>query len=326
VKRVLGRSGFEVSALGMGCWAIGGPFYEGEDDLGWGIVDDRESIRAIQCGIDLGVNFIDTADVYGAGHSEIVIAQALEGHRQQIVLATKFGLKFDEQSKQVLGADASTAHIRGACEASLRRLNTDYIDLFQFHLNDFPAEETAEVLETLDDLVGQGKIRSYGWSTDFKDRAETFAKHNNCTAIQHQINVIDDSPEVLEVCEKENLASINRGPLAMGLLTGKYDLASTIPAEDVRGKNSPGWMQYFKDGKPNTLWLNKLDSVREILTSGGRSLPQGALAWLWGRSERTIPIPGFRNEQQIVENAEAMEFGALSQDQIREIDSILERN
>ena len=119
------------------------------------------------------------------------------------MLATKFGLKFDEHSKQVLGADASTAHIRGACEASLRRLNTDYIDLFQFHLNDFPAEETAEVLETLDDLVGQGKIRSYGWSTDFKDRAETFAKHDNCTAIQHQINVIDDSPEVIEVCEKE---------------------------------------------------------------------------------------------------------------------------
>lgn len=326
MKRVLGRSGFEVSALGMGCWAIGGPFYEGEDDLGWGVVDDQESIRAIHCGLDLGVNFIDTADVYGAGHSEWVIARALEGHRQQVVLATKFGLKFDEQTKEVLGADASTTHIREACEASLRRLNTDYIDLFQFHLNDFPAEETAEVLDTLDALVGQGKIRSYGWSTDFKDRAETFAKREKCTAIQHQINVIDDSPEILEVCARENLASINRGPLAMGLLTGKYDLVSTIPGQDVRGKNSPGWMQYFKDGKPNALWLNKLDSVREILTSGGRSLPQGALAWLWGRSENTIPIPGFRNERQITENAGAMEFGALSQDQIEEIDRILERH
>ena len=326
MKRVLGRSGFEVSALGMGCWAIGGPFYEGENDLGWGKVDDQESIRAIHCGIDLGVNFIDTADVYGAGHSEMVIAQALEGHRHQVVLATKFGLKFDEQSKQVVGTDATSAYIRGACEASLRRLKTDYIDLFQFHLNDFPAEETAEVLETLDSLVEQGKIRSYGWSTDFKDRAETFARHEKCTAIQHQINVIDDSPEVLAVCASENLASINRGPLAMGLLTGKYDSASTIPGKDVRGRNSPGWMQYFKDGKPNMLWLNKLDSVREILTSGGRSLPQGALAWLWGRSERTIPIPGFRNEQQVTENAGAMKFGALRQDQVREIDRILERN
>ncbi|MDH4020522.1 MAG: aldo/keto reductase [Xanthomonadales bacterium] len=138
--------------------------------------------------------------------------------------------------------------------------------------------------------------------------------------------MIDDSPEVLEVCEKENLASINRGPLAMGLLAGKYDLASTIPGEDVRGKNSPDWMQYFKDGKPNAPWLNKLHSVREILTSGGRSLLQGALAWLWGRSERIIPIPGFRNEQQITGNADAMKFGALSQDQICEIDSILERS
>jgi aryl-alcohol dehydrogenase-like predicted oxidoreductase len=309
----------------MGCWAIGGPFYEGEDDLGWGIVDDQESIRAIHCGLDLGVNFIDTADVYGAGHSETVIAQALQGHRQQVVLATKFGLKFDEQSKQVLGTDASTAYIRRACESSLRRLNTDYIDLYQFHLNDFPAEEAAEVLETLDDLVSQGKIRSFGWSTDFRDRAETFARHDKCTAIQHQINVIDDSSEVLEVCAKNNLASINRGPLAMGLLTGKYDLTSSVSGQDVRGKNSPAWMQYFKDGKPNAFWLNKLDSVREILTSGGRSLPQGALAWLWGRSERTIPIPGFRNERQITENAGAMEFGALSQDQIREIDRLLER-
>jgi len=112
----------------------------------------------------------------------------------------------------------------------------------------------------------------------------------------------------------------------MGLLAGKYDLASTIPGEDVRGKNSPDWMQYFKDGKPNAPWLNKLHSVREILTSGGRSLLQGALAWLWGRSERIIPIPGFRNEQQITGNADAMKFGALSQDQICEIDSILERS
>ena len=326
MKRVLGRSGIEVSAFGMGCWAIGGPFYEGEDDLGWGVVDDQVSIRAIHCGIDQGVTFIDSADVYGAGHSESVIGKALAGHRQQVVLATKFGLKFDEQSKQVLGTDASAAHITSACEASLRRLNTDVIDLYQFHLNDFPAEEAAEVLETLDSLVDSGKIRSYGWSTDFKDRAETFARNDNCTAIQHQINVIDDSPDVIQVCEANNLASINRGPLAMGLLTGKYSLDSTIPGEDVRGKNSPVWMQYFQAGKPNGEWLTKMESVREILTSGGRSLPQGALAWLWGRSENTIPIPGFRNEQQITENAGAMAHGALSPDQVQEIDTILGRS
>ncbi len=233
----------------MGCWAIGGPFYEGEDDLGWGIVNDQESIRAIHCGIDHGVNFLDTADVYGAGHSERVISRALEGRRQDVVLATKFGLRFDESTKQVLGSDATPEYVARACEASLKRLNTDFIDLYQFHLNDFPAAEIGEVVDTLEALKSQGKIRSFAWSTDFEDRALEFVNSKGCTAIQHQINVIDDSPRVIAVCEANNLASINRGPLAMGLLTGKYDASSVIAENDVRGKNSPVWMQYFQNGK-----------------------------------------------------------------------------
>ena len=324
MKRFLGRSGIEVSGLGMGCWAIGGPFFEGKDDLGWGIVDDSESIRAIHCGLDLGINFIDTADVYGAGHSERVIAKALEDRRSDVVLATKFGVMFDESSKQVQGINAEPQYILSACEASLNRLNTDYIDLYQFHLNDFSANEVGPVLEALDSLISEGKIRSYAWSTDFEDRALAFSQSEHCTAIQHQINVIDDSPDVIKVCETNNLASINRGPLAMGLLTGKYDLSTAVTGNDVRGKNSPSWMQYFKDGKPNGAWLTKMEAVRDILTSENRTLAQGALAWLWGRSEKTIPIPGFRNEAQITENAGALAKGDLTQDQMDEIAQILE--
>ncbi len=325
MKRTLGRSGMEVSAMGLGCWAIGGPFWAGETPLGWGEVDDNESIRAIHAALDLGINFFDTANVYGAGHSERVLGRALAGRRDRVVIATKFNAVFDENTRQVLGADPSPEGIRRACEDSLRRLNTDYIDLYQFHDNGYPVEKAGPVRETLEDLVKEGKIRAYGWSTDFPDRAEFFAQGEHCTAIQLQLNVLDDNPAVIAICEKYNLAAINRGPLAMGLLTGKYDAQTRVSVDDVRGEKSPEWMKYFKDGKPSPEWLAKREAVRAILTSGGRTVAQGALAWLWARSPQTIPIPGFRTVAQVQENAAAMQFGPLTPEQMREIDAILGR-
>jgi aryl-alcohol dehydrogenase-like predicted oxidoreductase len=321
--RRLGKSGIEVSALGMGCWAIGGPFWEGETPLGWGVVDDRESIRAIHHVLDLGVNFFDTADVYGAGHSERVLGQALADRRDRVVVATKFNSTFDETTRQVTGWDASPGYIREACEASLRRLGSDYIDLYQFHNNNYPVNQAGEVLETLETLVSDGKIRAYGWSTDFADRAGFFAQGENCVAIQFQINVLDDNPRVIDICEKFNLAAICRGPLAMGLLTGKYVSDSRASQDDVRGDRSPEWMVYFQEGKPNPEWLEKMEAVREVLTNGGRTLAQGALAWLWARSEQTIPIPGFRTVSQVEENCTALQSGPLTADQMQEIDALL---
>lgn len=325
MKRNLGRSGTEVSALGMGCWAIGGPFWDGETPLGWGEVDDSESLSAIRCALDLGVMFFDTADVYGAGHSERVLGRALAGCRDRVVIATKFGNTFDESSKQVKGPNADPEYIRSACEASLARLQTDYIDLYQFHLNDYDAEKGAIVREVLEDLVRDGKIRYYGWSTDFTDRARMFAQGSHCVAIQHQMNVLDDAIQMVRVCEEENLASINRGPLAMGLLTGKYDASSNLASNDIRGEKSPGWMNYFKDGKPNPEWLARREAVSEILISGGRTVAQGALAWLWARSEQTIPIPGFRTVAQTEENCEAIVYGPLDAASMQEIDELLGR-
>ena len=323
--RILGRSGIKVSPMGLGCWAIGGPFWSGETPLGWGEVDDQESIRAIHSALDLGVTLFDTANVYGAGHSEKVLGRAFSGIRSRVVIATKFNAVFDEITRQVTGSDTSPAGIRAACEDSLHRLNTDYIDLYQFHDNDFPAGKAGTVRETLETLVKEGKIRAYGWSTDYPERVEVFAKGPNCTAIQLQLNVLDDNPQVIEQCEKYNLAALNRGPLAMGLLTNKYSGTTHLAADDVRGDKSPEWMKYFKDGRPNADWLSKRDAVREVLMSNGRSVSQGALAWLWARSKKTLPIPGFRTVAQVTENAGAMQFGPLTGVQMREIDDLLGR-
>ena len=325
ISRILGRSDLPVSAVGLGCWAIGGPFYRGETPVGWGIVDDNESIHAVQRGLDLGVTFIDTSNVYGAGHSERVLARALAGKRSQVVLATKFGNLFNEDTRQITGSDASPASIRRQCEELLRRLGTDFIDLYQFHLGGYDLEQAVEVREALEGLVKDGLIRWYGWSTDDVQRAQFFAAGAHCTAVQHQINVLTDAPEMLAVCSQENLASVDRGPLAMGLLTGKFKPETTLGIDDVRGAKSPDWMAFFKNGKPNPEWYQKVEAIREILTSGGRTMAQGALAWLWARSPLTVPIPGFRTVAQVEDNAGAMRFGPLAPEQMKEIDALMGR-
>ena len=311
--------------MGLGCWAIGGPLQRDGVPVGWGEVDDNESIAAIERGLEMGINFFDTADVYGAGHSERVLGRALAGKRDQVVIATKFFSLFDEETRQASGGDASPDHIRRACHASLARLNTDYIDLYQFHAGDYALDAAVEVRETLEELVTAGKIRAYGWSTDSPERARLFAEGPNCTAVQLQENVFSDNGALLDVCEELNLAAINRGPLAMGLLTGKYGAGSQLGGDDVRGINAPAWMQYFKAGKPAPEWLAMLAAVREILTQDGRTLAQGALGWLWARSEKTVPIPGFRTVAQVEENCAALEKGPLTADQMAEIEQLLGR-
>jgi aryl-alcohol dehydrogenase-like predicted oxidoreductase len=321
--RTLGRSGIEVSALGFGCWAIGGPFWRGSQPSGWGEVDDEESVRAIHRALELGVTFFDTADAYGTGHSERVLGRALAGRRDEAVIATKWGNTYDEESRQLTGSDPSPGYLRQAVERSLRRLATDRIDLYQLHLNDLPVAAGEDLLGTLEDLVQDGKIRWYGWSTDFPDRAEAWARGGaHCTAIQHAMSVLEDSPAVLAVCEAHDLASINRGPLAMGLLTGKFTATSRLGPDDVRGI-APDWLSYFRDGRPAPEWLDRVAAVREVLTSGGRTPAQGALGWLWARSGRTIPIPGCRTVAQVEENAGALAHGPLPRAEFAEVEQLL---
>lgn len=315
--RFLGRSGIEVSALGMGCWAIGGPFWKNGQPVGWGMINDEESIRSIHRALDLGINFFDTAAVYGCGHSERILAKALSGQKDGILIATKFGQVFDEETRQVKGYDYSPEQVRRDCEASLRRLNRETIDLFQLHVKDVDAAHAIMVRETLEDLADEGKIRFYGWSTDNTESARIFAEGAHCTAIQQQFNIFDGNPELLSFCEQANLASINRGPLNMGLLTGKFTVDSQIPSDDVRIRRPA-----LQEDRENR--LNKLERIRDILTQDGRTLAQAALSWLWARSPNTIPIPGFKTISQVEENVAAMRYGPLSDEQMRQIELSLE--
>jgi len=323
MQRQLGRTGIQISAMGLGCWAIGGVLWEGNDAVGWGEVDDRDSIAALRRGIEMGITFIDTADNYGAGHSERVVGEAVRGLREKVVISTKFGNTFDEATKQMKGGNATSEYALKACEASLKRLGTDYIDLYLFHLNDCEPSKAPQIMEVLESLVQKGKIRCYGWSTDHPDRAQVFAQGEHCAAIEHDENIFVDNGPMLELCRRHGLASVNRAPLAMGLLTGKYSTARPIDDKDVRGSRSPAWMRYFQKGAPSAPFLKKLESIREIITSNGRSVAQGSLAWIWARSHSTIPIPGFRNEKQVIENVRAMELGPLEQEQMTEIEGIL---
>ena len=325
MKRILGRSDIEVSAMGLGCWAIGGPFQRTADNkeffpMGWGKVDDKESIRAIHAALDLGITFIDTSNNYGAGHSEIVIGKALRDRRDKVVLATKFGMVFDEEKKTHFDKDESyivaPKFIRESLERSLQRLQTDYIDLYQFHWGSYDKARSLEVRDTLDELVTEGKIRTFGWSTDHPDLAAIFAESKNCTAIQHRLNVLNPADEMLALCEEHNLASINKSPLNSALLTGKFHDNYIFGEDD--GRKGIDWNSELMQKR-----LSQVDALKDTLTSNGRTMVQGALAWIWARSERTIPIPGFKSEKQVTENAKAMKFGPLTRSQMNEIENTL---
>jgi aryl-alcohol dehydrogenase-like predicted oxidoreductase len=306
---------------------VGGPWTFNSSPAGWSGVDDAESLRAIHRAFDLGATFFDTAANYGAGHSERLLAQAFKGKRDKVVIATKFGYHVDEAAKAVIFYDHKeeesdvASRLKSDVEASLKRLDTDYIDVYLLHVWGLVIERALEVREVLEDLVRQGKIRTYGWSTDRTDAIKAFATSPHCSVVQQQLSVLDGNMELLGLCEEWNLASINRGPLGMGLLTGKFVPNSTFAADDVR--HHADWHPGFKNGRPTQEWLDKLASIREVLTSGGRTLSQGALAWIWARSPKTVPIPGFKTVVQVEENCKAMEFGPLNPDQMAEINHIL---
>jgi aryl-alcohol dehydrogenase-like predicted oxidoreductase len=331
-KGRLGRSNLEVSGMGLGCWAIGGPWEWLEADgskgpTGWGKVDDAESIRAIHHALDAGINFFDTAANYGCGHSERILGQAIAGRRDQVILATKFGYVVDEENRTVTEAGDVVGRIRQECESSLRHLQTDFIDLYQFHVDDYPSEKAAEVRDVLETLVGEGKIRWYGWSTDHPEGARVFAQGGHCTAIQHAMNMSMansnigwDLPQMLAVCEEYDQASVNRSPLGMGMLTGKFNSEATFPEDDVRHS----WD--LRRERPMQ-HLQRIETVRKMFADAGdpRTPAQIALAWIWTRSDRAIPVPGFKTLAQVKENIQAMEIGLLSSEQMEKIDEIFGR-
>lgn len=320
-KRTLGNSGIEVSAVGFGCWPIGGTFtLDGKPD-GYGKADDAQSLRALRVAVDNGITFFDTADAYGTGHSEAVLGQAFSGMRDRVVLCTKFGFTYDAQARALTGNDVSPAYIRWACEQSLGRLRTDYIDLYTIHVGDLSEGDARAALDTLAALRNEGKIRAYCWSTGSPAAGELLAACGG-VALMHECNVLRPNQELLALCERNHLASIDIFPLGMGLLGGKYDSASRFSRDEVRGSGHT-WVSYFKDGAPVSAYLEKLGAIREVLRSDGRTIAQGALCWILAKSPVTVPIPGFKTEAQALDNARALSFGPLSPAQMAQIDALL---
>jgi aryl-alcohol dehydrogenase-like predicted oxidoreductase len=243
------------------------------------------------------------------------------------VVATKLGNRFDPATKQMTGSidhGDLARETRSAVDASRRRLRRDRLDLVQLHLNDQAIGRAGEVFDTLDELHAAGTIGAYGWSTDFPDRAAAYAGRDGFVAVQHGMNLFFDAARMLPVIAANGLISINRSPLAMGLLTGKFAAGQALPQNDVRA-NTFEWMDYFKDGRVVPDFADRLARIRHLLTADGRTLAQGAIAWLWAKSPRTLPIPGFRSVAQVRENAGALEKGPLPEEVMAEIERLIDR-
>ena len=312
-----------IPALGLGCWAIGGVCNAGDTPVGWGPIDDAESIRAIHCAVDLGIRFFDTAQAYGAGHSEEILGKALAKH-PEVLIGTKVGIAIDPARKQMVGQEFSRDAIIASIDASLKRLQRERIDLVHLHLNSLPINDAAGVFDTLDILRAAGKINVVGWSTDYPDRAAAFAERDGFVSVQHAMNVFFRADALVPVIERYALLSINRSPLAMGLLSGKYRADSVIGPDDVRGVSAQ-WLDYFKNGHVAPAYAQRLEVVRNLLQSDGRTLVQGALAWLWARTPNSLPIPGFRTEKQVRDLHGALHKGPLPRDVMDEIERVIAR-
>mgnify|MGYP006280177385 CR=1 FL=1 len=317
LTRKLGRSNLEVSAVGLGCWALGGAYTAGGKAVGWGQVDDRESMRAIDRALELGITFFDTAACYGAGHSERVLGRGLAGKRDDVVIATKFGHRFDEKAREALGSDTSVDNLKQSCDDSLHRLRTDHIDILQFHVGGHDPAEVDDILATLENLVDAGKIRWYGWSTDNPQSVARFAQGKHCAVVQQRLNVLEGNLKTLAVAEREGLASIVRTPLAKGILLGKFSHGDKLPADDVRHRwdTESGVVAKAIDISARLLDLLKTD---------GRTPAQGALGWILAKSEITLPIPGFKSVKQVEDNVAAAEKGPLPPDAMAAIDRVLD--
>lgn len=307
--RRLGRSGVKVSPLGLGTARMAGLGWREDTAPKVSTQSRREAVRQIQMAVDLGVTFFDTADNYGQGLSELILGEALRGRREGIVVSTKFGEDPNPDQEDPWSLDAGS--VERACEASLRRLGFDCIDLYLLHRRDYPLERAPALMEALEALTRAGKIRYYGWSTDDVERARLFASGEHCIAIEHRLNVFNDNPAMLDLCQEQDLASLNRVPLLMGLLTGRWSPQTKLEQGDPRA-------QWFEQEKFHKL-LACTEKIGPYLTCDGRSYVQGALGWIWARSPLTIPLPGFHTMEQIQELVKAQQFGPLPQDMMQVI-------
>lgn len=320
-------NGKTVPRIGIGTWVMGGAQRWGEQSTGWSGVDDAESLATLREAFDLGVRVIDTADQYGGGHAERIIARGLRESgvdRDRFVVATKVGMVCDPQSRDIVGVTDEPQAIAAAIDASLRRLRLDHLDLVKFHLNGHPVERSGAVFDAFSQAYEAGKISGFGWSTDDVAGAMAFADRPGFVAVQHDLNLFKPADAMLRAIEARGLWSFDRQPLAMGLLTGKFHAGSApVGRDDIRGSGA-AWLDYFDaDGRPSGAMLDRIARVRDLLTADGRTPAQGALGWVLAQSDRTIPLPGCRTPAQARDNFGVLDRGPLDAATVAQVDALL---
>jgi aryl-alcohol dehydrogenase-like predicted oxidoreductase len=298
-KRALGRTGFEVSEVSFGAWAIGGT---------WGDVDDAQSLRALHRAVDVGMNFIDTADVYGDGRSERLVAKLRKERSEPIVVATKAGRRLQPH----VADGYNLSNLRGFVERSLRNLDTDAVDLLQLHCPPPEVYDRPEVFGALDELVREGKIRFYGVSVESVAEARASLRYPNVQSVQIIFNMFRMKPAAAFFAEaaRAKVGIIARVPLASGLLTGKFTPETAFASDDHRNFNRQGAAfdvgETFS-GVPYADGLTAVEELRRVVPHGA-TLAQTALAWILKFPEVTCAIPGAKTPAQVEDNAKSADL------------------
>lgn len=293
-KRKLGYTDLKFTVIGLGTWAIGG----GDWVYGWGPQDDKDSIDTIKEAIDLGINWIDTAAVYGLGHAEEIVGKAVKGLRDKVYIATKCGRKW--KGKDQIYGDLSAKSIRKEMEDSLRRLDMDYVDLYQIHWPD-PDDRIEEAWEEMVKLKEEGKTRYIGVSNFSIEQMRRIQKTHPIASLQPKYNLLnpDIEDEILPFCKENNIGVIVYSPMASGLLTGKYDREriEALPRSDWRTFRNPD----FQEPKL-TKNLKIIEIMKEIGKKYNVTPSQLAIAWVLRRDEVTAAIVGARRPGQMKDN------------------------
>ncbi|NSW77026.1 MAG: aldo/keto reductase [Candidatus Atribacteria bacterium] len=312
-ERIFGRCGWSVSEVGFGAWAIGS---------GWGKVDEDDAIRALHRAIDLGVNFIDTADVYGDGRSERLIARVLRERRERVLVATKAGRRLLPHVPEGYTYENLSQFV----ERSLRNLEVECLDLLQLHCPPTPVYYMPEVFDALDRLTTEGKIRFYGVSVEKVEEALKAIEYPGVRSVQIIFNIFRQRPAELffDLARQRRVAVIARVPLASGLLSGKITPQTTFPPDDHRNFNREG--QAFDRGETFAgvnleRAFQALEELRQLVPEG-YTMAQFALKWILMFPEVSTVIPGAKNAHQAEENARASSLPPLSEHVMQEVERI----